>query len=72
LRTDQENPCGVARIQAAIARVGLAFASLAQATTVLDDPSDIRQALFPSDRYTALDPNQLTGLRVRLTKVSFC
>ena len=28
--------------------------------------------LFPSDRYTALDPNQLTGLRVRLTKVSFC
>jgi hypothetical protein len=60
------------KIQAAIALVGLAFASLAQATTVLDDPSDIRQPLFPRDRYTALDPNQLTGLRVRLTKVSFC
>ena len=34
--------------------------------------TEIRQALFPSDRYTALDPNQLTGLHVRLTKVSFC
>jgi hypothetical protein len=50
LRTDQENPCDVARIQAAIALVGLAFASLAQATTVLDDPADIGQALLPSDR----------------------
>ena len=35
LRTDRENPCGVERMQAAITLVGLAFASLAQASTVL-------------------------------------
>jgi hypothetical protein len=58
--TERQRP----RIQAAIALVGLAFASLAQATTVLNDlPTYVR--LFPSNRYAALDPNQLT-------KVSFC
>jgi len=50
------------------ALVWLAFASLANATTVRADPSDMRNALFPSDRYTVPDAEQLTGLRVAMPK----
>lgn len=48
--------------------VGLAFVSLAHSTTVRTDDSDLQFVLFPSDRYTVPDPNQLTGVRVALPK----
>jgi hypothetical protein len=48
--------------------IGLAFVSLAQSTTVRTDGSDLQFALFPSDRHTVPDPNQLTGMRVALPK----
>ena len=48
--------------------IGLAFVSLAHSTTVRTDDSDLQFALFPSDRYTVPDPNQLTGVRVALRK----
>jgi hypothetical protein len=50
------------------ALIALAFVSLAHATAVRTDGSDLQFALFPSDRYTVPDPNQLTGLRVALPK----
>ncbi len=48
--------------------IGLAFVSLAHSTTVRTDDSDLQFVLFPSDRYTVPDPNQLTGVRVALPK----
>ena len=48
--------------------IGLAFVSPAHSTTVRTDGSDLQFALFPSDRYTVPDPNQLTGRRVALPK----
>ena len=48
--------------------IGLAFVSLAHSAAVSTDGSDLQFALFPSDRYTVPDPNQLTGLRVALPK----
>ena len=48
--------------------IGLALVSLAHSTTVRTDGSDLQFALFPSDRYTVPDPNQLTGMRVALPK----
>src|SRR5260221_1247362 len=50
------------------ALIALAFVSLAHATAVRTDDSDLQFALFPSDRYTVPDPNQITGLRVALPK----
>src|SRR6266700_111140 len=55
----------------AIAFVGMAFALHASATAVRADPSDMRIALFPSDRYTVPDADQLTGLRVALAKPDY-
>jgi hypothetical protein len=48
--TERQRP----RIQAAIALVGLTFASLARATTAQRPSDNVR--LFPSGRYAALDP----------------
>ncbi len=48
--------------------IGLAFVSLAHSTGVRTNDSDLQFALFPSDRYTVPDQNQLTGLRVALRK----
>ena len=48
--------------------IGLVFVSLAHSTAVRTDDSDQQFALFPSDRYTVPDPNQITGLRVALPK----
>jgi hypothetical protein len=52
----------------AIALGVLMFASLASATSVRTDPLDMLNALFPSNRYTVPDGEQLTGLRVALPK----
>jgi hypothetical protein len=48
--------------------IGLVFVSLAHSTAVRTDDSDQQFALFPSDRYTVPDQNQVTGLRVALRK----
>jgi len=52
----------------AIAVVGTTLALHSYATTVRTNPSNIRDGLFPSDRYTVPDADQLTGLRVALPK----
>src|SRR5436309_6992698 len=52
----------------AVALVGMTLALHSRAAAVRADPSDIRAALFPSDRYTVPDADQLTGLRVALPK----
>jgi hypothetical protein len=48
--------------------IGLVFVSLAHSTAVRTDDSEQQFALFPSDRYTVPDQNQVTGLRVALRK----
>ena len=46
----------------------LAIASAAMAVSVRSDDSSELGEPFPSDRYTVLDPNQRTGVRVALPK----